>query len=496
MTDPLPITKERLKLYRADPREFVLDQMVMDDGPVFREVCEPWEDEHILTPIFARDEQGLPRYSLLYLQLMKGAGKTTLLAMCSNAEAVLFPYTFTYLLAGDRDQADILLDFAWDFLERNPSLRRLAKRLKGEIKFDNGSKIIRMSSDAFTSHGLGGRGRRFRYRFDEFWNQPSRDLFDAFFISSGKRPDSQGVILTNPGHNTQTICHEVRELCRTQVSAKFYHYEPTDIEPKHITKEWREQMDKALPAVVRERWIGNRWVSTGSFCTEEDLARCRDHALAPRLMGSADRYYVASLDFGLVKDRTALVIVHGSAGGAEVDFIRCWEGSPDSPVLIADIEADLLRVARDFRLSALVIDPWQMQGTIQKLRALGVPVKEFTFSSANLKRLSQNLYFVINSGLVRWYPDGDLEAELLALNVVPTSSGWKLDHAASGFSDRAIALGMALLEIMSTPQINSDQMPQAHGRRLATLGAEGDIDELTSWTARGSRGVPNRGGDW
>ena len=41
-------------------------------------------------------------------------------------------------------------------------------------------------------------------------------------------------------------------------------------------------------------------------------------------------------------------------------------------------------------------------------------------------------------------PDKYLEAEILGLRTVQTSSGWRVDHGKGGFSDRAMALGMAL----------------------------------------------------
>src|SRR5262249_9891383 len=121
-----------------------------------------------------------------------------------------------------------------------------------------------------------------------------------------------------------------------------------------------------------------------------------------------------------------------------------WQGSKERPVAIAEVEADLESINAAFNRPAINADPWQLQGSIQKLRTK-IRIREFTFSAQNLRRLGETLFSLIRCGKVRIPNDPELINELLAMEVVQTSYGWRIDHAKGGFSDRVIALGMAAL---------------------------------------------------
>jgi hypothetical protein len=54
--------------------------------------------------------------------------------------------------------------------------------------------------------------------------------------------------------------------------------------------------------------------------------------------------------------------------------------------------------------------------------------------------------WLAQSANLRVFEDQALENEVLGLIAVQTPSGWKVDHKAGGYSDRAIAIGMALAE--------------------------------------------------
>ena len=72
-------------------------------------------------------------------------------------------------------------------------------------------------------------------------------------------------------------------------------------------------------------------------------------------------------------------------------------------------------------------------------------------------RLSQALYSAISNQTLRVFPDPLLESEILSLRVVQTAGGWKVDHQSGGYSDRAIALALAILpavEKMRKPELS------------------------------------------
>ena len=126
--------------------------------------------------------------------------------------------------------------------------------------------------------------------------------------------------------------------------------------------------------------------------------------------------------------------------------MRVWQGSRADPVLISDIENDIERSCDNFNVDKIVVDPWQMKGSIQKFEKKRYPVQEFTFSSNSLAKLSSNLYYLIHNGLLRIWDDPDLVGEFLSVQAVQRNYGVRIDHRTGQFSDRVISLGMAALE--------------------------------------------------
>jgi hypothetical protein len=209
---------------------------------------------------------------------------------------------------------------------------------------------------------------------------------------------------------------------------------------------------RSLPPDVYQRLIENKWIEgSGSFITRQQLEACIDASWGPQLSGQGARY-IAAIDLGLKRDRTALAIGHLDTKTQRVwlDSLQTWQGSRAHPVSIAEVEGELEGIRNRFSIHRLICDPWQMQSTIQRLRGR-LPVQEFTFSAENVRRLSETLFNLIQSGRLRLYPDEELERELLSLNVVQKSYGWRMDHTSGGYSDRAIALGMMAMEALNTP---------------------------------------------
>jgi hypothetical protein len=241
----------------------------------------------------------------------------------------------------------------------------------------------------------------------------------------------------------------LREQARSKSWA--YLYAPEGIQASWLSVEWVEQMRSTLPPEVFMRLIENKWTEgSGSFITRTMLDSCIDAQWSPQLFGSGSTRYVAALDLGLVHDRTALAVCHMEGDQPTLDYLRVWKGNQAHPVSIEAVEGELLAVSRRFRLKKLFSDPWQMQASIQRLRGK-LTVTEFRFTAESVRRLSEALYTAISTGRMRLYPDKELESELLALNAVQKGYGWRVDHSSGNYSDRAMAIGMCLTELLNRP---------------------------------------------
>jgi len=446
------ISLKKLREYMNDPMAFRLEQMIMPDGEQW---CpDEWQVERILKPLDAVCDAGESQYNLFYIELPRKHDKTGIVAKEAIKEMVLGPDgQRMYAAAGDKEQAMILKECLEGFIRRNPVLKPSFEIHKDKIVVPAKDTVLRvMAADVDTAYGLGGLGSRFWFCIDEFWNC-KEEFFQAFYTATGAKTNWRGILITTAGYDFSSICWKVRELCRKKESKRFYFYTVNGTQASWIDPEWVNTMRKTNPPHVYQRLIENKWTQgSGAFVTRDDLERCWDRVLKPRLAGVPQFSYVLAIDLGLTRDRTAAALGHKDYDSDLVvlDQIRVWEGNVDNPVLISDVEEYILEMAQSFKPLRVVVDPWQLKGTIERLRAK-VQIEEFTFTSSSLQKLSSNLYYLLHNGLLKMFYNKPLEEELLTVNAKEASYGWRLDHKSGGYSDRAIALGMMALDIVSRP---------------------------------------------
>jgi phage terminase large subunit-like protein len=211
-----------------------------------------------------------------------------------------------------------------------------------------------------------------------------------------------------------------------------------------ITDGWVEQMRSLLPGPAFDRVIGNRWTSeSGDFVSREQWRRCVDPGLAERAWTPADGVVFVGLDLGLTHDRTAMAAVYVDKQTVVLDELIVWQGSREEPVQIASVERALVDLKRRHPRLHVTADPWQLKASIQRLSSAGISIEEFAFAPASISKLSALLYETISGATLRVFDDRQLEEEILGLQVVQRPSGWRFDHRAQGYSDRAVALAMA-----------------------------------------------------
>jgi phage terminase large subunit-like protein len=489
------VNKAELARYIKDRHAFRREQIILPSGKRLGEVEEYWQTESVFGPLDAKDEVGRPQFSLLYFELGRGHAKTATLAAEALTSAFLDGDVKVYFSAADQDQAAIAFDMLTGFIRRNPALRPSFKILKRSIEVPaTGATIRVLSSDAPSTYGLGGLSQKLLILCDELWTWAGRDLWDALWSATPKAENWRVIVASNAGFDTSSIAWELREMCRTEADPRFHLYSPDGVVASWISEQDLETQRRSLPPEVFQRLWENRWTEgSGSLITRQQLSACIDEDWRQQTAGQQSVRYFVGLDLGLVRDRTARAVVHVELDGRIVlDDLRVWQGSRRQPVQIADIENDLIEVSKSFNMPRIFCDPWQLQGSVQRLRGQ-VNVQEFKFTSESVRKLSENLLRLVRDAQLRLYPDTDLEHELLGLQMVQTTSGFRIDHRSGGFSDRAMALAMAALAATESPTTSAADLEGIRTlmHNLANRGPFRSTFEQVAGTA----GLPRTGYD-
>ncbi len=440
MTKTKLITREKLIEYKKDITVFLTEQYFLETGKPI--VLEEFQKE-ILRNIFQiKDVNGFRRYNLALVGVPKKNGKSTLasgialymlFADVSGAEV--------YSVAGDKDQAKIIFQMTKRAIERNPILLSSVKIYKDEIVVPSTNSIYKvLSADAPTAHGLNPSC----VIFDELWNQPSRDLYDAL-TQSPVRKEPLTFIATYAGTDQTSLLFELYQTGIKNRDSKMYFFWSEKNLSSWVTKEYLEQQRMRLPAGVYQRLHENKWVQgENAFLGKAELDKCVDLALKPQLGGKEGIKYYLAVDLGLTRDRTVLTVCHKNDKDNLIylDYICTFSGTKNNPVLISDVEEVVMACNKSFNIALNILDPWQMKSTAERLKRL-IKIEEFTFTSSSIQKLSQNLYYLFHNELIKIFSHKLLEEELLSLNAEEKSYGWRIDHKSGGFSDHVVSIGMS-----------------------------------------------------
>ena len=117
-----------------------------------------------------------------------------------------------------------------------------------------------------------------------------------------------------------------------------------------------------------------------------------------------------------------------------------------------DVETAIRELSTRYNHARVVVDPWQAVSMTQRLRATGITIKEFNFSTVSVGRLAVTLSQLVRNHELALPDDRELLDELARVQLRESSPGVvRMDHAAGQHDDRAIAIALAAVNLLERP---------------------------------------------
>lgn len=445
----------------------------------FGECAEWWQREKIIAPKVGALEwiAGMnPKYDgpVSFMDILpRGHDKSSLEGRLINwlLAFSLRPIT-GYLIAADLDQASLIIEAQQAEAKLNPWLNERLTFSRHKITGPSGT-VVALPADAGSTYGLRGNV----FIFDEFTHWPN-DLMWRAAMSGRHKKESVAIVISNAGlkDSWQDV---VRHVYRNRPSWHFFEAPENETLASWLSPKMLEDVRAGLPPSEADRVLGNRWidpVEEADYLRRDEVDLCMDVALSQAVARNPKYKYVLSWDYGRVNDRSVGVVGHlDEHGRCVIDVMAVFAGSKQRPIAIETVEQWIEQQEKTFRLSAMVFDPHQMEGTIQAWERKGMKVIRHTGrqGAANME-IAMVLRSRIVNKLLAWYPGcGDLliaggrtetlSDELSGLRVKRMPYGFRFDHEAGAHDDRAVALGMLALYVSEYASlVPTVKMPKIH----------------------------------
>lgn len=375
------------------------------------------EQERVITAIDTIDPATQRRrYGQVLISWPKKAGKSTTAAAIALwelfADHANGPDREVVVVASDLAQSrDVVFQQAVRMVERDARLSRLARITQTEILFN---ELVRdpKTGGRYTQHHvlraipMDTRGAHGAHNAaviaDEChaWDDAGYEVLEAL-APPPTRPSPLWVFSSYAGLRSQAHAGNVlwdlwqRGLAGTdpQLFASILSGPEAWKAIPWVSQAWVDGMRRAFEMVPSKytRLVENSWAqSEHSLITSEEL---RDALvdLAEPDRGEWGTKYAMGIDLGLVKDATAIAVCHVEAatGRVVVDVLRSWQGTPDTPVSLMQVEDEVVALWRRFRPARILADSWQAAQLIERARTRGVEnIRATTMDPAHLDRLT------------------------------------------------------------------------------------------------------------
>jgi len=418
----------------------------LEDGQPIR--LEPWQVDNIIKPVFCDvDPDGLRKVNLSLVGLPKKNGKSTLAGLVASfmllGDGEKEPEV--YGTAGAKDQARIIFNQARKAIERSPMLLNEVTVYRDAIERKDGQGVYKvLSADAPLQHGFNPHC----VIWDELWNQPGYDLWEALTHSPARKQPLH-FIVTYAGYQPfeGNLLYDLYQRGMAGTDPRMHFFWTHDNPASWVTQDYLDQQRSRLPDHIFRRLHLNEWTTGGgALLTKGDVDAAIDSALKPQFKGHPSIRYFLSLDLGLRRDRTAVCVLHKDDFGVVVlDNIKVFAAPPGGEVRIDEVASHIHLLADDFYFVEVVFDPWQSAQLRQHLAAKGLPITEFIFSGTNWDRMTHNLLTLFKDRQIKIYDHQELVQELLSVQIVERSYGYRIDHHAGAHDDTVVALAMGAL---------------------------------------------------
>jgi phage terminase large subunit-like protein len=464
--------------------------LVLEDGRLWGDVATDWQ--WALTHWFFDPDSTPSRWE----SRPRGGSKTSDVAGIAMVALVtaLPAGSRCYALAADRDQGQLIAEAAAGFVARTPALANAITVQASRIAASSGSVLDVLAADAASAWGL----RPAFVVCDEFAQWPAtrnaKGLWQAITSAMGKVPGAKLLCTTtsgDPAHWTRSIYDAAR-------SSPAWSVQDVPGPLPWVSPTFLAEQRAMLPESVYRRLHQNEW------CAAEDRLTNRDDVrTCVTVPGALDpmpgNQYVIALDIGVTNDRTVAAVMHSERRNDDderfvvqrhvLDRMEVWTGSARRPVDLSAVEEWVAITARAFG-ARLVVDPWQAKSMIQRLRSRGVVVREFLFSQQSAGRLAMTLHTVIRDHRLAIPNDQALIDELLNVRLRETAPNvYRLDHDSDQHDDRAVTLGMALVELTAAPPMSRPFLfpdDQLDYERTLALSGQPAREVIPGWNFAGS----------
>jgi hypothetical protein len=413
------LTGQELDRYLADPVALILEQLHLEGGP-YAELVQPWQ-RSFFEAVFASQDDGRPVHRLVYDERRRGESKTEDCAAAGLADLLTGPPRHrSYAVAGDEEQAGLILDSVRDFQARSPILDGVVvqKTIVRNMATDSELRVI--SSDAPTAYGKRPR----RVFFDELSLQVHERLWTAMWSAIGKSAASQMVAVSMAGWDFASLGWRIRELARK--APTYYFATRLDTEPAPwLSPESMVEQEATLHPADFARFWECRWTEPkGSWITREMF----DAAAVgmPAVCGDGRWRYVGFVDVGLVHDPTAIAVCHREGDRVVLDDLRTLQGTRTAPVELEVLEQLVQELTATFGVGSWCFEAPQAVASVQRLQRLlpGVTVEARYPTVETQARLFGGLYRLFADRRLVVFPHDQLRRE--ALNLVTKTVGGRL----------------------------------------------------------------------
>ncbi len=485
----LEYSKAEREAFIRDPMLFRRQEIVLPStGKKWDKSIEPWQETGVFEPLDRRNKRtGKWVYSLVYLELPRGHAKT-LIAACEALRLIVTEDEwYIDVFASDKDQARITAEFIAGFVRRNPRLRASVVVERNKVYCRRtGSRLEVLAADAPSAYGRGGLGQGYMAICDELWTWKNMELWTGIRSGAGKTSEWRILICSNAGTDKSDetgVAWKVRTTAKRKTKTHYLYSPRGPVALWWINSGAPDDLRGELPLPTYNRLVMNTWVTAGeNVFTKEMIDDIMPRAAGQVLTRNEVFQYIASVDLGLVHDLTARAVGHWDHEQQQIfiDSFRLWQGTRKKPIQIADVEKDIAEVHLLYQTKKIVLDPWQMASTAQRM---GNIVEAQPITTQYRQQISEVLYQLVAARRISLPYDAYLHNQLLELVQVESASGYRLEAPPGGHDDLVLTIMMICHYIMANlkklARISFGKLGGTVGRASGRQHIEGEIGSMS-----------------